>query len=609
LRTIAGSIGGARIVVQPFSNTTGERIAAGDTLPPPVGEGTDITGALEAVSRRYRTDNMAAVVLLSDGRVTRSMTTAGINFPAPVFTVGFGDTLEPADVSIAAIDYDRSIYMGTKAEIGIRIDYTSVSRDSISVELRHGGSVIDRFRGIVSGDGSIEAMMEFTPREEGAYRLEAVVQRLEGENMEHNNSEQFRVNVLPDRLNILMIERHPDWNTSFIRNIASKSRRLDLRLVTWEPERGYHPVGESVEWSFPPTADAMSRYDLVIIGSEADLLGRVNAGILERYVKGGGSILMISSEKSPLRSPATLALLEDFLPVHRISTVTVETGEYYVRPSGPVSWISAEAGYENLPPLLATLSGLAPTAGAEVHLELTGEGRDRPLIVIERQEAGLSGVLLGYPIWRWMLAGTGGHEFYTGFLSGLIHYMAEGYEQSELSVDTDRTVYRTGERPRVTVFLKHAYRNASIRGEIVEKGSADSGMIEAFIPRPDPERPGVYEAVLQPPPAGNYLIRVFADAGGNLTAEGGTEIGIEPVSVEYLKTSRDQYFLRRIADDSGAEAVEYSRVEALDGLIDLAEDIVEVRTVRKMRDGIFFFILSIVFFCLEWLLRKLWGLV
>ncbi len=610
--TIAGSLGEARVDILPFAAGLFGAVVSTGSVPPADGEGTDIYGAIAGVERRYAGENLAAVVLVSDGRITRGMSGKYVPGRVPVFAVAVGDTVDGADLAVDRVEYERTVYTGTRESIRAVIRYSLVGGQVAVVELAEGGRVLDRFRtDILSGSGLVEADLRYVPSEEGIHSMEVRVVVLEGEVMEGNNREAFRINALKDRVEILFFDGSPDWNMTFMRRLCEGSKRLHIDTALPAPGGGYRVPGGG-RWEFPGDVDGLSRYDLVITGGGGTFPSAREAETLTRYVAAGGAVLFIASEKSTVLSPRALVLLRRVLPVTAAGDPRIAAGDFLVIPGPAVNapWLPDMSGSGNgtLPPLSGVVEGLSPTAGAQVLLVLTGNGQEMPFLVVEQKEKGISAVLLGFPVWRWRLAGEEGADAYDGLLGGLVQYLAEGRKAPTLDVQTDRTAYRTGEMPRITVFPSTGRAGEGIRGEIVAAGS-DGVPVETFIPVPDPARPGVYVAVLGNLPPGDYTVRVKAGPGDGSTAEGSTTFAVEPLSVEMLRTSGDAGLLGRIAAASGGKVVRPDDAAELAGMIDLETDTVVSTSVRKIRGKAWFFAVIVLVFAAEWLLRKILGLV
>jgi hypothetical protein len=627
IEAAAGALGGLRraqsrdrrleIETIPFAGTLAASTAPADTAIAADGEGTDVWGALEAAQRRYRSSNVAAIVLLTDGRITRGMMTSGEDIMVPVYTIGFGDTLEGADIAVDEVIHDRIAYKGTKVSIEVVISAAGFRGKSFEVRLLDGGTLKDSAVLAVQRDSEIiTASLSYVPEQEGEHKLTVEVPPVAGERQNENNLEQFRIDVLKDKIRILYIDQFPDWNMTFARNFVQRTKRLEIEEVTWMPNRGFTIDPGSRSWVFPSNAGGLAGYDLVIVSDDAKLFDvKQNVEAVMSYVRGGGAMLFLADENSPLARANAFELLQPLLPVRGMGRPRVEYGESSVRLStdavdDPASSMLAEDnGLEALPPLTGRIAEIAPTSGARVPLLLDGGKMDLPFLATGPQGEGLTSVILGFPLWRWKLAGEEGRRIYESFFGGLVQYLAEGAKTPGLALDADRTVYRTGDRIALSACIGQRRLPEGVNGEIRKKGSGGDIPVRTTIFEPDPRRKGCYRAELEPLPPGEYLVNAseVTRAGGGLT--GATSFSVVPISVEFLKTARDASFLAQIAAATGGAYLEGSQLPDLVNRLRFKERLVELRDVRELRGSILIFIGIVVLLAAEWILRKAWGLV
>jgi len=607
-------LGGASVPVVPFSAGADPSLGASDPFPPADGEGTDIAGALESAAARYQDENLAAIVLLSDGRVTRGVSGRVPPVAVPVFAVGYGDTLEGKGLSVEEVEYPRVTYTGVRERITATIRYSLPKGDRATVRLLDDGTVVDEFRSSeLSGEGRLEARLDWAPGEEGIRRLEVRAAPVEGEIITVDNTEQLRVTVLKDKVGILYVDRHPDWDMAFLSDMAAGSPRLKIETVVWSPGRGYR-LTSGAQWSAPAYEGALAAYDLVIVGDGEPFAGREAMAALEGYVSHGGGLLLLASERSLLFDAAARDALGGVLPLRAGGIPVFTSGEFPALPApdgGEILDRLTVPGerFDRLPPLAAVARGFEATAGALVPFVVEAGGTARPLIALQRHGEGICGVIAGVGLYRWRLAGPAGAEAYRVLLSGLIEYLAGGHREPGLEVVADRTVYRAGERIRVDAYAADRRAEALVRGEVSPVGGGGGEPPVTFNFSPDPERPGVWGATLDPLPPGGYEIRGTMPSTSGPPAEGRARIDVEPVSVEMLRTSRDAPYLERIAATTGGALVDPHRLASLRDLIDLEPDTVETRTVRSLRGSALLLAAIVAALAAEWLLRKLWGLV
>ncbi|MFA4946948.1 MAG: hypothetical protein WC674_00345 [Candidatus Krumholzibacteriia bacterium] len=581
------------------------------------GEGTDLWGALGAAQKRYRARNLAALILLTDGRVTRGMVSSGEIVASPVYAIGFGDTLGTADVSLDEVVADRVAYRGTKVPIEAVIRASGFKGKTIAVRLLEGEKIRDSATISVKRDEElISASLSYAADAEGERRLSVKVMPVAGEEHRENNAESFRLDVLKDKVRILYIDQYPDWNMTFVRDLVKGSERLEVEAVSWVADRGFVIDPGKRPWTFPTGAAGIARYDLVIVSDDAKLFNeRPNVETLDAYVRTGGSVLFIADENSPLARAGSFDLLQPLLGLRRVSNPRIEYAEGFARVSAEgvgdaiASSLAEDGGLDAMPPLPARIAGLAAASGSRIPLVLEDRGTRTPFLVIGRCGEGLSGAILGFPLWRWKLAGEEGRRIYESFFGGLVQSMAEGAGAPALAIDADRTVYRAGDPVKLAAYIGSRRPPEGIRGEVRKRGESRDIAVSTVAFEPDPKRRGYYRATLDPLPPGDYVVVVSEVTGSGSGMTAVASFSVASVSVELLDPSRDAALLARIAKDTGGSYLEGAELDSLARHLSLDEQRVERSDIREVRGNVLILMGIILFLGVEWILRKAWGLV
>lgn len=614
---IAEQLEDADIEFIPFAGSAAVAPSPIDSIGVADGEGTDIYGALGTVVGKYQSENFSSVILLTDGRVTRGMTSSGKDLPVKVFSIGYGDSTEGVDLRIDGILYERTLFTGNKARIEAMIAAHGVESGRIAAGLYEGDRLLSEVVKNAEGRGGrIRTVFEFKPEREGVYDLSVRVDPVKTEKILQNNTEQFRITVLKDRLRILYIDRYADWNMTFLGNLVKRSERLEMDIVTWNPAAGYHLLPGGTRWSVTNGGQELLAYDIVIIGDDDSLFtGTAGARSLVRFVQMGGGVLFIAGEVSPLLRRGPVELLEPILPVRAPGDPVLLTGEFNVRTNpgagagGLSEVIDTGGNLSRMPPLLAALAGMEASASASVPVIMEKNGEVFPMLVARRFGDGASAVLLGSPLWRWKLAGEAGEEAYAALFTGLIEYLAEGIDTPALELQADRTVYRAGERSEINAYIRPGTGIDGIRGEVIPVSGESESTVRTFVFDPVRGTAGEFRARLAPLPPGEYRIRADAESASGETIRSETSITVDPVSVEFISTSRDNGFLRRLSTFSGGRMLERSGISSIRELVDTEADTVDKRETRSARESLLFFISIISVLGIEWILRKSWGMV
>jgi hypothetical protein len=607
----------ADVEVVPFAATLASAPLGADSAVEADGEGTDLWGALGAAQKRYRSRNIGAIVLLTDGRVTRGMISSGGAAAAPVYAVGFGDTVGGADVSVDEVIVDRVAYRGTKVPVEAVVRASGMKGRTITVRLLEGERVRDSATAAVKRDEeTISVPLGYAADVEGEHRLSVEVRPVPGEGRGENNAESFRLDVLKNKVRILYIDQYADWNMTFVRDLVKSSKRLEVEAVSWRAGKGFVIDPGERPWSFPGGAGGIAGYDLVIVSDDARLFdARSNVEALDAYVRAGGSVLFIADENSPLARDASFGLLQPLLGLRRVSRPRIDYTESFARVStegitDPLASSLAEGGgLDAMPPIPARISGIAAVSGVRIPLVLENRSGTTPFLVVSRRGDGLTGAILGFPLWRWKLAGEDGRKIYESFFGGLVQSMAEGAGAPGLSVDADRTVYRAGDPVKLTAFIGSRRPPEGLRGEVRRKGAGGDATVRTVVFEPDPGRPGHYRAALDPLPPGEYVVTATEVTGAGSGVSAASSFSVADVSVEMLDPTRDAPLLEAIARETGGAYLEGAGLDRLAGRLPLHDERIERRDVSEIRGNVLILAGIILFLGIEWILRKAWGLV
>jgi len=606
----------ADIEIIPFSGNLRKNSIPVDSIPEPAGEGTDIIGAVETITNRYRYSNPAGIIVLSDGVQTdHRVPIEGINIP--VYSIGFGNTLEGGYLSIEDIIYENRVYSGMKTRIEAVIAAKGLDKDAhITAKLFEDTELIDSILVVIEkGEGEYRAVFDYLAGKTFSHRMKIVLECKE-KDLSGRRSEGFILEIIEEMRHILYIDEHADWNMTFLRDLAGKMKRFKFDFVTWNPGHRYVKIPEYINWQFPSGNSGLKRYDLVII-SDAEKIFSIaaNGDALVDYVRGGGGVLFLADERSPLRYESSFKLLEEIIPVKKISAAEITGGEYYFRLSQerktPVSIMLAECGgiYE-LPPLTAYLEGFSSSVGTDVPIYLIEEKEKfKPLVTIDRSGEGVSGVVLGMPLWKWRLAGREGEEIYNMFFSALIQYLASGAEQQPLNVVPSRNRYSAGEGPKISVHLGERRLPDAIKGKLYKIEGKEESLLRTFIFDPAVQERGIFRAELSFLDPGHYKVEASEILGSGSGLEGEAEFSVDSQSDEYIHRSMDSDFLKLLSEKSGGSFFTPGEAEEVILRLNPSVDKINITHTSSFRSNIIFFFIIVMVFTIEWVLRKIWGLV
>lgn len=513
----------------------------------------------------------------------------------------------PPDLSMDDVEFEAVAYTGSESRIEAVIGATGFGGSTVTVRLLDGDQELDRERMRIEGDrgkGAVE--LDFRPDRPGSKRLLVEVLPAPGEEWVGNNSEVIGIRVLKEKIHILFFDRFADWNATFLRDLVRRTERFDMTGVTWTEDRGYIELPGYRGLDLADGALVFDRYDLVVISDDGALLSdQAMARAAVRFVEGGGALLLIADEHSPLAVPGGLEALDGLLPVIQRGSARVETGEYgvSVSPDGaghPLSAVLQQAG----PPLSGRIAGIGLSSAATAPLVLTDGRGSYPFLALQRSGGGIAAALLGFPLWRWKLGADG--SAYDAFFAALIQYLIEGERTPLIAIESARSAYRTGERIALHLVTRAGAGLDRVKGEI-QAGERGGEIVATHLFELGTD--GHARATIDPLPQGEYMAVVRATGADGTAHEASTGFTVLSVSTEFVEISRDMDLLRRLARVSGGRAVELDAMAELVESFELTAAGRERKQSIELRGSSLLLMATILLLTAEWALRKLWGLV
>jgi hypothetical protein len=589
----------------------------------PTGAGTDVLQALQSTTERLAAENLQALVVLSDGRPTHGGLdpNAVTGLGRPVFTVGFGDTLPARDLAIGRCDYSPVAYVESEAAIDVRIESSGFRGQGTMLRLLHEGhEIFSRRLAFDQDNGRVAVQIPLRLETPGRQRYRLELQPLPGEFTDKNNAREISIEVLKNRIRVLVLAARPDWDVAFL----ARTMRDDpnVRVTVAHLDGGGRWVGGDAErdLTLPSGNGWMQDYDLYVVAAAGREVPGTAWKDLATAVERGKGLLVLAGRESVLGQAAGFEPLAAILPVARPRS---RAPQYTAaRPriamagrSHPVSaaWseiADASGTLAALPPVLGQQADLTAKPGAQV---LLSSDADLPLLVVGRQGEGQTAVLNGFPFWRW---GLTDHEpvrrACISFVGSLVRWLVQPRDVQPVQITTPKTVYESGESVE---FLAHVLDpqfapldDAEVRVEVRPAGDPSHPAATLLLQR-RAGHPGDYGAALPGLGPGEYEVTATATRQGTALGRASLRFTVDAYSVEFANTSQDADFLRELASRSGGRYTPASGVAALANVLPQATRTVVLRSEVDLWNTTPLFVLFVALLGAEWLLRKRLGLL
>ena len=545
--------------------------------------GTDIGAALEAVADRYLGQQLASIVLVTDGidrgGLREAFAAGSVAVPAlpgPLTVMQVGQNAALQDDAIESVRSGGFAFLRTPFHLDASVRGRPGSR--MELTLRREGRLVDTARVTLGDDGRGEFRFEVTPTEVGRFVWEVSVPVAGNDGVPGNNRFPVVVRVVRDRTRVLQVCGSPSTDQKFLRLFLKEDPSVDL--VSFFILRTHQDFGAGWypdELSLIPFpyerlfTEQLETFDVVVFqnfdykpyfeNGPNRLLGNI-----AEFVRNGGAFVMIGGDRSFDLGEYAGTPIDEVLPV-RLGLTGVSADETAFRPAltaagggHPVTRIAgspsdSEVAWEALPEQdgMNLNRGLAPDSAALLtHPTQTVEGERMPVLAVREVGAGRTMALMTDASWRWSFSEAAkgrGNQSYLRFWKGALRWLVADPDDRRVVVQPSVENLLLGEELRVTARVRDA-------GFVPVAGARISGWVEA----PDGARSpidaitdgqGTASAAVVPKQEGAHRVRIKADEHG--TAE--TVFSVTSRDPELAEIVPDHAFLNALADAYGDRGI------------------------------------------------------
>ncbi len=604
------------------------------------GQSTALGDSLQRILTDLRSDRVAGLVLITDGRNNAGSLSAdavatrfgrkGIR----IWTVGVGDPDPPRDL---AVDDFRAPDVSLAGDIlrgSVRVNaqgYTEPRDVRVRIELDDAQVFEKQVR---VGGAVPEVTVDFDTKvgRPGEYTLQAIVEPDPDELTADNNRAVRRIRVIDERIKVLYVEGYPRWEYRYLKNALVRDRHMQVQilLLSADPDFPQERSEIAPPLARMPSPEELLEYHVIILG-DVNPEARTRAGepvfgpgtleaMREMVKERGGGLLMISGEQSAPRAFVGTPL-EDVLPV--VIDPSAGRGMDFSRPWRPKLTTDGDASpLMRLEPEetdnrqlwdveLPDLFWYVPTEKAKplaqvlaVHPRDKNQNGAYPLVAWQRFGAGTC-FWLGFDEgWRWR-AGVG-DKYHYRFYGQIVRFLSlQSFTRTKrFFVTTDKTQYGVGEEVRVT---------AEIRDR--DPGVAEKPSQDVLVDLPDGTTqtlnlpvlegtPGKFEARFKPVLVGPYRVHIDPGPDGSLSEVASRVFEVKLPRLELQEPRMDQEGLERIAAASGGQFLRLADLRSLEIDEVPPEPIPVGRQEKELWDQWWVFALFFGLILVEWIGRK-----
>ena len=284
------------------------------TNQPAQSSATDFTTALESILTAIPSEQLAGVLLLTDGihngdaavePVARQLGARGVH----VSSVLVGSSYAPFDLAVADISAPESVFLGDKVRIRGVLNASQASGKEAKVSLLLDGEKVDETTIPISDNiFRREFALSHAPTNNGLARYELSIENIPGERFPSNNTWKVDIAVSDDRTHVLLVDDYPRWDFRYLRNLFyARDKSVHLQYVLMHPDKidgvdvtnrppaasASRPFGEAEAGALPESPEEWRKFDVIILGDIGpDVLTPEMQTSLSECVQDRGALLV-----------------------------------------------------------------------------------------------------------------------------------------------------------------------------------------------------------------------------------------------------------------------------------------------------------------------------
>ncbi|WP_266204629.1 vWA domain-containing protein [Pontibacter kalidii] len=551
-------------------------------------ETTNLSQLLQRVQDSYTEQNLAGVVLLSDGIVNQGMSPTYANYGYTLYPVAVGDTVPKKDVLVASLRYNKVNYSGNRFPLEVELQHEGFGGRTANVILQENGKTIASKK-VLFKDNQPAQQVPFQVLASGLGKRHYVVQvePLEGEFTTLNNTKHAYIDVVKGKIRVLLAAAAPHPDIKAIRSAIESNENYETELfIPSVNELKQQDYDVAVLHQLPgrmagaePALNLVRQKNLpalYILGPQSDLpnFNRLNVGI--NLISSGQTdevTAVPNSNFSNFQLPENAAERLQEYPPARV-------------PFGEIR--------------------LAPNTEVILYQQVGRVRTNKPLLAVQTSGDRRNAVLLASGTWQWRLQEAANHEqpqVYNQLITNLVQLLNAPRNKKRLNVYPAQTEYTSSDEVR---FNAEAYNEAlePIYGQNITLNiTGEDEQTRTFTFANGENQSGVNIGTL---PGGHYTYTATASINRQQQKDEG-EFVVEELQLEALNAVADHNLLFQLASNSGSRLYYPQELQQLEQDILQADYKNVIYSKEELNDlvdlkWLFFLLLGLVI--VEWFVRK-----
>ena len=555
---------------------------------------TDISNAIDELFIRHGSQNIAAIILSSDGIFNKG------NSPLynknaltiPFYNIALGDTSDKKDALIKSVRYPELVYLGDQFNINVQIEANHLQGQNTVLEVisPDGQAILSKVISITEDRFIFQTDAIGNAVKPGVLPFKIRLKTIAGETITENNYDVAYVEVIDGRQKVLMLYDAPHPDVKALKNAIEQNKNYQFEQADIKNYNGNYKDADLIVLHGLPSTGAASKLSLVqdIVTSNTPVLFILSANSNLAQFNALQKILQISG--SSLNG-------NDVFPIYQSSFSKFTLNETVLKT------------IQTLPPLLSPFGKYQIASTAEVFYkqQIGSVPTDNPLILFNEVNGKKTGMICGEGIWRWRLnefAQTKKYDATDEVINKTIQYLTVKSDKRRFRIHTPKNIFNANEAIQIDAELYNESYELVNEVDVNCNVKAEDGKDYSFTFDKTINAYTLNAGIL---PVGNYTVNAKANYKGKSNTAS-CSFSVRPVIIETLNTQANHQLLRILATQSGGQFYFPDAMQNITRDIEKNEKIKSILydtfNTQPLIDLKWLFFIILLLLISEWFIRK-----
>lgn len=556
--------------------------------------------------------NISTITIISDGVITDGSNPVytAQQKAIPVFTIGVGDSSHKNDIYIKSVIFNDLIYAETQTRIIATVINRGFGGQNVMVSLYENDALVQKKNIILENGGITNINFDYLPETSGEKKLSITISELKDEFTFSNNKKIFFINVLNNKIKILLLSGSPSADLTFIKNTLSDDKNISVSTLTQIRNNQF------IESDYQRKIDSADIFFFIGFPTREtsqDVLILLTKKISEKNVP-----LFFS-----LTSDVDITKLSGFHSILPFSISQIENIYQSVQPEISVSEsnnpllqnssVNPVSVWNNLPPIFQPKASINTKPESKVisRIKIDNVPRPTPLILTRSLGKQRSIALLAKDYWKWKLqTASRDLNLFDSFIINSVRWLNVSEEFKKVKISPDKKLFASGEEIEFTARVYDDALNPVSNSDVkitVKKGEDNYEVNLNSVGN------GLYEGKIQIRNPGDYYFTGEAKINGNILGTDNGIFNIGEVDIEMLNPRMDFEFLNSLSLETGGEYFTPAETDILINELKRISSIAMkenyITSEISFWSSEYLLIFVILLFGAEWFIRKRSGML